>query len=491
MRRTVLTIAISGLLAGCATLQPAYERPLAPIPAGWPVDSPELTAREVGLAQLDWRQVFRDPGLQRLIAAGLANNRDLRSAIANIRVARAQYRIERSDRLPDVTASAGANFSRGRRVSAASGTGMNGDTPIAGSGSGLSAYYTADVGTTAFEIDLFGRVASLSEAALDEYLTTEAAARSVRISLIGEIARAWATRAADAELLAIAQDTVDSADKSVRLTRARLEGGVAPRTDLRQAETVLYTAQSDLASARTAVIRDTNALRLLTGGEPAAADLPGGTAVLGEALGPVPAGLDSSILLRRPDVIASEYRLRSANARIGAARAALFPRISLTGLLGLASTALTGLFSGDAFTAVASPGVSVPIFDGGARRGGVDLARAQRDALIEDYQGTIQIAFREVSDALATRSQIGARLVADSDLVAATADNYRLADARYRGGIDNFLASLDAQRTLYNARRGLVGTQLADAVSLADLFVALGDEGGGPTGTVSSLSDQQ
>ena len=500
MRRLTPLLAVS-LLASCTTLVPQYERPAPAVPQNWPAGSATLAANEVDLAQLRYQDIFRDPRLQRLIEQGLSNNRNLASAAADIRAARAQYRIQRSSLIPDLSANGGVNIGYGARgaapglgTGAATGDPVTGTpttgtpttgtpttgTPVAGTGGGsdFSTYYTASVGSTAFEIDLFGRLAALNEAALDEYFATESAARSVRLTLVGDIARAWATYAADAELAAIARDTAESAQRSVDLTRARLEGGYSPRTELRQAESVLFTARSDLAAAREALVQDENALRLLVGAEPDAADLPDGLAALNTAFGAVPAGIDSSVLLRRPDIVAAEYRLQAANARIGAARAALFPRISLTALLGIGSTSLTGLFAGDNFQAALRPGIGVPIFDGGARRGGVALARAQEESLVAGYQFAVQTAFREVADALATRGAIDDRLGADQRQVAAALDNYELNQARYRGGIDTFLTTLDAQRTLYAARRRLAGTELADAISLADLYVALGGDGG-------------
>ena len=501
------------LLAGCTTLQPAYERPLAPIPAGWPAGDAALRGSEASLASLSYTDILRDARLQGLVSQALANNRDLRVAVANIRAARAQYRIQRSSLVPNVSAGASFTESRGAvrggvptgglTTGGASGGGGNtggtgtggtgtggtgtggtggaggtgtGGTAAAGGGSGLSSFTSANVGVTAFEIDLFGRLASLNEAALNQYLATESAARSVRLTLVGDLASAWATLAADQDLLAIARDTVDSAGRSVALTRIRLDGGVAPRTDLRQAEFVLETARSDLARQTTAVSQDRNAIERLVGAPVTDAALPAGQADIADAFGPVPAGLSSTILLRRPDVLAAEFRLIAANANIGAARAALFPRLSLTGLLGLASTSLTGLFGTDAFTASVGPSVSVPIFDGGGRRAGVALSVAQRDGLLSQYEATLQTAFREVADALARQSTVGEQIAADERQRVAAADNLDLATARYTGGIDTFLSSLVAQRTLYSARRTLVASRLTRDANAVSLYVALGGD---------------
>lgn len=475
--------ALALLLAGCTTLQPAYERPVAPIPTGWPAGDAALLAGEASLASLSYTDVFRDPRLQGLIARALANNRDLRVAVANIRAARAQYRVQRSNLVPNVTAGGSFTESRGAvrggaptgGVTAGGGT-AGGTTGGAGGGSSLSSFYSANVGATAFEIDLFGRLRSLNEAALSQYLATESAARSVRLTLVGDLASAWATLAADRELLAIARDTADSAGRSVELTRIRLDGGVAPRTDLRQAEFVLETARSDLARQTTAVAQDRNAIERLVGAPVADATLPGDQADIADAFAPVPAGLSSTILLRRPDVVAAEYRLIAANANIGVARAALFPRLSLTGLLGLASRSLTGLFDTDAFTASVGPGVTVPIFDGGGRRAGVDLSVAQRDGLVAQYEGTLQTAFREVADALARRGTIGDQIAADERQRVAAGDNLMLVTARYRGGIDTFLSSLVAQRTLYSARRTVAASRLTQAANSVTLYTALGGD---------------
>jgi multidrug efflux system outer membrane protein len=342
-------------------------------------------------------------------------------------------------------------------------------------GEDLTTNYSADIGASAFEIDLFGRVRSLSNAALNTYLATESAARATRLTLVADVANAWFTLAADRSLLAIAQDTVVSARKSERLTKLRLDGGIAPRTDLRQAQTVRATAESDLANLGAIVSQDHNALDLLAGSTVAEADLPPSIeSVEATALAPS-AGLDSSILLRRPDVLEAEYRLRSANAQIGAARAAFFPRISLTGLAGLASGSLTGLFSSNAFSAAITPSISLPIF-GGTNRGNLDYARAQREGALSTYQRTLQTAFRDVANALARRATIEQQVAAQRTLEAAARDTANLTDARYRGGVASFLESLDAQRSLYTARRSLAQTRLVRAQSVVATYRALGGD---------------
>ncbi|MDP9424308.1 MAG: efflux transporter outer membrane subunit, partial [Pseudomonadota bacterium] len=319
MRRLAPLAAL--LLAGCMSMEPAYVQPDPAVPVSWPAGDPYLRQSEAGLPAISYRDIFRDPRLQRLIEQGLANNRDLAAAAANIAAARAQYRVQRAELFPKVDASVG----------------------VAGaeSGAGTSANFTAGVGIPSFELDLFGRVRSLSKAELNRYFASEAAARATRLALIADIADAWLTYGADASLLAIAEDTASNAGRSVTLTRARLEGGIAPRTDLRQAELVLRAAEASVARQRTALAQDINLLQLLVGAPVDPGLLPRSIEQAAPTVQLLPAGVSSLVLLRRPDVLQAEYQLRAANAEIGAARAALFPRISLTGLLGLASSSLS------------------------------------------------------------------------------------------------------------------------------------------------------
>jgi multidrug efflux system outer membrane protein len=474
MRRAAPLIA-SALLAGCS-MAPKYVQPDLPVPASWPAGDAYLAQSEAALPVMSYREVFADPRLVQVIEQALANNRNLRAAAANIEAARAQYRIQRAARLPQINAQANrtqfdngtANQNRNQDIDI-------GNNPSA-SRSTAGTRYTADLSTTAFELDLFGRLQSLTDAALNRYFGTEAAARATRLTLVGDVADAWLTYAADRSLLKLAEDTAANARERVKLTRLRLEGGIAPRTDLRQAEQVLATAEADIAAQTTAVAQDINALQLLVGAPIDEALLPGSLAEAGEAVRTMPAGLDSTILLRRPDVIQAEYQLRAANAEIGAARAALFPRITLTGLAGLASNALSTLFTGAAFNYSVGETVRYSIFAGGAAQAGVAQTKAQRDAALASYEGAIQAAFRDVSDALARRGTITEQLRANQSFVDAAEDSYRLTDMRYRGGLDAFLISLDAQRSLYQAQRTLLATQLVEASNRVALYRALGGE---------------
>ena len=454
MKRGAALLAL--LATACTTMEPTYVRPDPAIPASWPVGDPYLAQAEVGLPLLTYQQVFQDSRLQTLIAQALTNNRDLMVAASNIAASREQYRIQRAQQVPTLNAAGGAT--------------------VSGNRDDVTANYDVGVSVPNFEIDLFGRVRSLTKVQLQRYLATEAGARATRLSLVAAVASAWLDHAADSSLRLIAEQTATSAQKSVNLTRIRLQGGIAPRTDLRQAEQIQSQAQADLARQRTAVAQDINALQLLVGG-PIDPNLLSGS--IDDAFGkiaPVPAGLDSTVLLRRPDVLQAEYQLRAANAQIGAARAALFPRITLTGLLGFASTALTSLFSGGSFGWSAGADATYTIFQGGAGRANVRLTQAQRNAAVATYQGAIQAAFREVADALARRGTINDEIAARQRQQVATADTYVLTEARYRAGIDPFLTVLDAQRSLYSAQQAMVQTKLTAAQNFVTIYQAIGGD---------------
>jgi multidrug efflux system outer membrane protein len=467
--RKLLAVLLSGAaLAGC-TLEPHYVRPAPAVPQTWPVGGAYPAANAPALPSVNYRDVFQDPHLQAIIARAIANNQDLQIAMANVTIARSQYRVQRAQLLPRIDATAGAGETHGRAT-------VGQPNGAISSQRTTSRSYDADVGFSSFEIDLFGRLRSLSHAAQQQYLASEAGLHAARLTLVAETADAYLTLATDRSLLAIAGDTVASAQKSVDLTRARLSGGIAPRTDLRLAETVLNQAQSDVANLTTLVAQDRNALELLVGAQVADADLPASIESVDGLLGEVPAGLDSRVLLRRPDVVQAEYRLRAANAQIGAARANFFPTISLTALAGAASPALDALFNGRNFNWTVSAGASQTLFAGGANIANLALARGQRELTVAQYQQAIQTAFREVADALARRGTINDQMAAQNSLVAAATDEYQLEDARYREGVDPFLNSLEAQRTLYAARRTLASTRLIKADNLVTLYRTLGGD---------------
>ncbi|WP_421838636.1 efflux transporter outer membrane subunit [Novosphingobium sp.] len=471
----LLIAALPGLLGACS-LQPKYMRPAPAVPAGWRIADPALLASETDLAALGYRAIFHDIRLQALIERGLEHSQDLKAAVANVAAARGLYRVQRAALLPAINAAAAATLNDGGSGNVGSGNVGSGNVGNGSAGGGLRENYSVNIGASAFELDLFGRLRSLSDAQLNAYFATEQAARATRLTLAADIADVYFTLAADRSLLAIARQTAVSAQRSVALTSARLAGGVAPRTDLRQAETIQATARSDLANLTTIVEQDRNALELLIGGPVRDADLPDAIESVDSQVGPVPVGLASSILLRRPDVMEAEYQLRAANARIGAARAAFFPRISLTGAGGLASSALSGLFTGGAFAYNAGASASLPIFAGGANSGNLAAARAQTEAATATYQRAIQLAFRDVSDALARRATISDQIAAQSALEAAARDTAFLTTERYRGGVASFLESLDAQRALYAAQRSLISARLLRASNLVALYRALGGD---------------
>ncbi len=446
---------LSGLalmaLASCS-FDPKFVRPDTTVPTTWPRGESYPEAAAASLPTVTYQEIFRDLSLQTVIGQALANNRDLAIALANVAAARSQAHVERGRLFPAIGVSGG----------------------LTAHDEGTS--YSANGGLSAFEIDLFGQQRSLSRAAFQEYLASQDAERAVRLSLVAEVATAWLTLAADRTLLAIAVETEANTLKSVDLTRARLNGGIAPRSDLRQAETVLAQARSDHADLTTLVAQDRNALELLVGAPVADALLPASIESVDGSLAELPAGLDSRILLRRPDVSEAEHALHAANARIGAARSAFFPTISLTALAGFASNSLSSLFSGGNFDWTVSPTASLTLFDGGVKSGNLGVAKAQRDAAVARYQQAIQAAFRDVADALARRGTIRDQFAAQTDLEAAAADSERLSTARYREGIDPYLQSLEAQRTHYSARRSLAATRRVRANNLVELYRSLGGD---------------
>ncbi|MBE1528189.1 multidrug efflux system outer membrane protein [Sphingopyxis sp. OAS728] len=465
IRTRILLVAGTLMLAGCS-LAPKTVLPAPPVPQSWPAGDAYLLQSEAALPILSYKSVFTDPRLQSLVDQALANNRDLRVAYANVAAARAQVRVTRSGQFPELGVNAGAGYSD------------------SGNGNG-SGDFSLRGGITAFELDLFGKLANATEADRNRALGTEAASRTVRLALIANLADAWATYGADRDLLKIAEDTAANARESVRLTRARLDGGVAPRTDLRQAEQILATAEDSIAQQRTALAQDENLIRLLVGGDIDRARLPASLTEVTPSIVSLPAGVSSEILLRRPDVIEAEYGLRAANADIGVARAQLFPSISLTGLLGFASNALGSLFDSGSFNWSAGGDATATIFDAGGRRAGVAVSEAQRDAALAGYEGAIQTAFREVADALAVQGTISERVRAAAANTEAASDTATLTDARYKGGVDSFLSSLDAQRSLYSARRSEIGTQLLLVSTRIALFRALGGDSSAGTETAA------
>ena len=450
-------ILAAALLTGGCSMAPKYERPQGAVPAAFPTGEAYAPADSATLPAIDRTAIFTDARLLSLMDQALANNRDLRVAAANILRARSQVRIQRAALLPELDAGGQA-----QRVENANGNATN---------------VTANLSVPSWELDLFGRIQSMSNAAQERYFATEANARATRLALLSDIADAWLTYAADRSLLALAQSTADSAAKTASLADARLKGGVASRTDFAQAQTILAGAQADLARQKTLVAQDVNLLALLVGAPIDSALLPANIEEASATIADPPTTTSSEILLRRPDVLSAEYSLRAANADIGAARAALFPRITLAGLIGLASGSLESLFGDAGRSAMqGTAAATYPIFSGGAGRANVAATQAQRDAALATYEKAIQTAFREAADALARRGTIDEQLGADSRRTAAAGDAFRLSEARYRGGVDSFLVNLDSQRSYYSAQRTLVSSRLEAARNRVALYTVLGGD---------------
>jgi multidrug efflux system outer membrane protein len=414
-------------------------------------------------AEIGWKELFPAPGLQALIASALTNNRDLRIATLNVEAARAQYRIQRADLVPSIAAEGSANNQR---------------TPASVSPSGqseLTRTYSAGFAASSFELDLFGRVRSLRNAALEAYFALEENRTAAQLVLVSEVANAWLTLIADRELLRLAQETRDSQHKSYDLTRLRFDQGVSSEIELRRSESLWREAEVDIAQQTRRVALDRNALALLVG-EP----LPPESGAAARALEAqtfnkvLPAGLPAELLARRPDVRAAEHVLRAANANIGAARAAFFPSIQLTGFYGNASDDLSSLFESGHTSWNFVPTVRIPIFSAGANLAGLDLANVRKRVEVARYEQSIQVAFREVADALVSRTTLEDQLRAQEALTHAAETSYKLADMRYRGGVDSYLGSLIAQRDMYDAQRALIVTRLAGAINLVQLYQALG-----------------
>lgn len=449
-RSAFAAVAAAVLLSGCS-MMPRYDRPAAPVQGHWPYPA---VATGTAATELDWRNFFADERLKQLIATALANNRDLRVALLNIEQARAQYDIRRADRFPTVN-----GVVTGSRTPTTSG--------------GIASVYQAGLQVTAWEIDFFGRVASLSEAALAQYLATEEGRKAAQISLVASVANTWLSLLADEELLALTQQTLATREESLRLTKLRFDNGATSELDYRQAQSLTESARVTLAQLARQRAQDQNALVLLTGAPlPATLAAPGTTE--GVNLPDVPAGTPSDVLVRRPDIRQLEQQLIAANANIGAARAAYFPRISLTAGVGTASGALSGLFKGGSWGWTLAPQLVAPIFDAGRTTAGVAQANAGRDIALAQYEKGIQSAFREVADALAARATLGDQLQAQRNVVDAESVRYKLSDLRYTNGVASYLDLLDAQRSLFAARQALVQTRLAQLQNQVLLYKALG-----------------
>ncbi|MBL8266536.1 AdeC/AdeK/OprM family multidrug efflux complex outer membrane factor [Steroidobacter sp.] len=445
-------------LAGC-TMTPRYEQPAAPVAAEYP-DAGSATASSI--ATIEWQEFYADAKLRELIELALTNNRDLRVAILNIDQARAQYRIQRSDSFPKFNAA--GSMSATRVPASVSQTGESLTTR----------QYDANIGLSAYELDLFGRVRSLNGQALENFLATSEARKATQISLISEVANAYLTWAADLEQLALAQQTLQSQSSSYDLTKRRFELGSASELTLRQIQTSVDTARVNVATYTRLIAQDRNALVLLLGAAVPESLAPTSLSDTVSTVAELPSGLPSDLLSRRPDIVQAEHELKAANFNIGAARAAFYPRITLTGSAGSSSNDLNGLFEAGSGAWSFVPQISVPLFAGGANRANLDAAQVGRQIEVAQYEHAIQSAFREVADALAERNTLGDQLAARQSLVDATATSFRLSQARFERGVDSYLDVLDSQRSLYTAQQGLIDARLQKLTNTVTLYKALG-----------------
>ena len=461
-----LPLGIILCFGGC-TLAPRYTRPAAPIPSKWPGGAAYKT-QEPGAAAaagIPWKDFFTDRRLKKLVGLALKNNRDLRVATLNIEKARALYQIQRSELFPLINGS--SSWTKQRQL-----------YPGSGSGQAMtSEQYNINLGTSSWEIDFFGRIRSMKEQALEQFLATKQARRSVQISLVAEVATAYLNLAADREQLRLSLDTLKTQQAAYKLIKSRFEAGVSSELDLRQAQTQVDAARTDVARYTTLSAQDENVLDLVVGAVVPAGLFPDALSGAITAVKDIAPGLPSDVLLKRPDIIQAEDLLKGANANIGAARADFFPRIALSTNIGTTSYQLSNLFKPGSDTWSFAPQAVFPVFDAGVLRANLKAAKVDRDIALAQYEKAIQTAFREVADALAQRGTIDEQMEAQRSLVDAAAATYRLSMARYEKGIDSYLTVLDSQRSLYGAQKGLVATRLTRLLNLVTLYKVLG--GGG------------
>lgn len=472
---TLLATAL--LLGGCISMAPDYQRPQAPVATQWrdapaaQVATADAATANRPVAEIPWQDFFQDDRLRRVIALALENNRDLRIAMLNIEKARAQYRIQRADLFPAITA--GGSQSASRTPSSLSTSTSSSSSSSASAV--VSRQYSADVGFSSYELDLFGRIRSLTDEALQTFLATAETQRSTRLSLVAEVAGDWLTLAADRQRLALARQTLESQRESLRLTEHLHAQGTASGLDLAQIQSSVESARADVASYAAQVQQDRNALELVVGAAVPDEMLPPEEALKASvALAQIPADMSSSVLLQRPDVLSAERSLKAANADIGAARAAFFPTISLTASTGFSSSHLAGLFGSGNRSWSFVPSISVPIFNAGSLRASLKVSEVERDVAVAAYEKTIQTAFKETADAMAVRATLQERLDAQQALVEATERSYRLSMARYRSGVDSYLDALDSQRSLYAAQQNLISLQLTEGSNRVTLYKVLG-----------------
>lgn len=456
IKQLTLALAAAGILSGCS-MAPKYARPDAPVASAYPVEPAKSSAAPA--TQISWQEFFRDARLKALIASALENNRDLRIAVLRIEEARALYNVQSADRLPNLDVRAlGTRASVPADLSTVHGT---------------SSRYDVGISLASFELDFFGRVRSLNDAALASYLATEEAQRSAQISLVAEVAKAYLNERAFDEQLALTKRSFDARSQSYWLAQKRFEAGATSALDLRQFETLLQSARVTMLTLARQRAQAENALVLLTG-KPLG-NLPAAQALSDQGvLTDIPAGLPSDLLENRPDIRQFEQRLKAANASIGAARAAFFPRIALTASRGTASKTLSGLFDAGSGAWSFAPQLVLPIFDAGRNIANLNISEARKSIAVAEYEKTIQTAFREVADTLVARDLLNEQVDAQAAVLVAEQERLKLSEARYENGISSSLDVLDAQRQLFAAEQSLVQARLLRLTNAVDLYRSLG-----------------
>ena len=451
-KRAALTTLAASLVA-CGAMAPDYQRPAAPVPAQFPVTG-DVAAGRTAVADLPWQTFFADARLQQLIRIALDNNRDLRVALLNVEQARALVDARRADRWP--TVNAGLGLTRG-----------------AVAGGAVTTSLSAGLLVTSYEIDLFDRLRSQSDVAFAQYLASTQAGKAAQISLIGSVASSYFALQADNALLDLAQQTLAAREDSFKLIQLRFDKGVSSQLDLSQAQSLLEAARVSVAQSTRSSLLDVNALNLLLG-QAAPAELTAAGTQAPVLLQELPVGLSSEVLLRRPDVLQAEQQLLAANANIGAARAAFFPRILLTANAGSVSSELADLFKDGSFGWSLAPQLLLPIFDAGRNEANLAAAKVARDVAVAQYEKAIQAAFREVADALAGRATLGEQARAQQAQAAAEAERARLTELRYKNGASSYLEVLDAQRSLFAAQQAELALGAQVQQNLATLYRVLG-----------------
>ena len=461
--KLLLPLCLAATTLTACSLAPAYVRPTASVSTQWPVASTAQNGEQPRTIDIGWRSMFRSPKLQSLIEEALANNRDLRIATLNIEAARNTWRIQRSALLPSINASGG--FTRQEVSKSRSGTGQ----------AEITSTYTAGIGTTAYELDLFGRVRSLNNSAINKYLATEEGQKAAQTSLVAEVANAYITCLADIELLRLTESTLKIRQDAYDLIKRSFELGAKSGLDVAQSAMLVESARANLSQYQRRVEQDKNALTLLVGKEIDPKLLEPQPLADVEMLERLPVGIPSVVLLDRPDIRQAEYALKAENANIGAARASFFPSIGLTGSAGYASTSLSDLFvTGSSSVWSFAPQVTLPIFQGGRLRSNLKLAETNRDIAVARYEKAVQTAFREVADALVARATFTEQWHAQQALVKESDQALTITKARYDYGIDSHFALLDAQRSLFEAQQNEILIHQQTLANLINLYKALG-----------------